>query len=233
MIEYPKTKTGVTGLDEILFGGFPFNNLIVLSGDPGAGKSIFCLQYIYNGIEKYDENGVFISLGPSEQELLDTATLFGWDLQALIDKGKLALETIEVYDFEKLQARVDELVKRVGAKRLVIDPGVVFRLYFEKELDARKKIVKMGRKLKEMGITTIITNELNVSGRDSLFGLEEYAADGVVLLYHTKVKDRFIRGIGVLKMRKSKTSERLHPIRITETGLQVLPNQELFEDVEH
>ena len=218
-------------MDEVLYGGFPFNNLVVVSGDPGAGKTIFCLQYIYNGATEYGENGVFISLGPTEQELLDTATLFGLDFQSLIDQGKVALETIEVYDFEKLQARIDELVKRVKAKRLVIDPGVMFRLYFDKELDARKKLTRMGRTLKDMGITTIVTNELNVSENASLFGLEEYAADGVVLLYHTKVKDRFVRGIAVLKMRKSRTSEKLHPIRITEKGVEVLPNQELFDEV--
>jgi KaiC/GvpD/RAD55 family RecA-like ATPase len=226
-----RTKSGIPGLDDILFGGFPFNNLIVVSGDPGAGKTILCLQYLYNGIKEFNENGVFISLAQDEQELLETAALFDWDLRPLIEQEKLALETVEVYDFERLQQRIKDLVRKVNAKRLTIDPGVIFRLYFDKELDARKKVVAMGKMLKDLGVTSIITNELNVSQQASLFGLEEYAADGVMLLYHTKIKDRFIRGIGILKMRKSKISEKLHPLRIDENGLSILPEQELFEEV--
>jgi len=56
-------------------------------------------------------------------------------------------------------------------------------------------------------------------------------ADGVILLYHTKLEDRFIRSIGILKMRGTKISEKLHPIRITNEGIKVLAKQELFEDV--
>ncbi|MDP2973478.1 MAG: gas vesicle protein GvpD, partial [Candidatus Diapherotrites archaeon] len=63
------------------------------------------------------------------------------------------------------------------------------------------------------------------------FGLEEYVADGVILLYHTKLEDRFIRSIGILKMRGTKISERLHPIRITKDGIKILSKQELFEEV--
>ena len=57
-----RTKTGVPGMDEILYGGIPQNNLVVISGDPGSGKTCLCLEYLYNGVVEYNEPGVYISL---------------------------------------------------------------------------------------------------------------------------------------------------------------------------
>ena len=136
-----------------------------------------------------------------------------------------------MYDFDNLKNTIEDEVSRLGAKRLVIDPGVVFRLYFERELDARKRILSLGRMLKRINCTAVITNEISLNKASSLFGLEEYVADGVILLYHTKLEDRFIRSVGVLKMRGTKISEKLHPIRITDTGIKILAKQELFEEV--
>jgi len=231
MVEPIRTKTGVPGLDEILYGGIPQNNLVVISGDPGSGKTGLVLEYLYNGVIKYNEPGLYISLEESAEEIINFAELFGWDIKSLIDKKLLNIITVELYDFDKLKNTIEDEVSRLGAKRLVIDPGVVFRLYFDRELDARKRILSLGRMLKRIGCTAIITNEISLDKSSSLFGLEEYVADGVILLYHTKLEDRFIRSIGILKMRGTKISEKLHPIRITNTGVKILSKQELFEDV--
>jgi len=231
MVEPYRTKTGVPGLDDILFGGIPQNNLVVISGDPGSGKTGLVLEYLYNGVIKFNEPGVYISLEESAEEITGFAELFGWDIKSLIKKGLISVITIELYDFDKLKNTIEDEVSRIGAKRLVIDPGVVFRLYFERELDARKRILSLGRMLKRIGCTALITNEISLDKSSSLFGLEEYVADGVILLYHTKLEDRFIRSIGILKMRGTKISEKLHPIRITNTGIKVLSKQELFEEV--
>ncbi len=231
MTEPIRTKTGVPGLDEILYGGIPQNNLVVISGDPGSGKTCLCLEYLYNGIVKYNEPGIYISLEESKEEMIGFAELFGWDLKTLIAKKLMNIITIELYDFDKLKNTIEDEVSRLGAKRLIIDPGVVFRLYFDRELDARKRILSLGRMLKRIGCTAIVTNEISLDKSSSLFGLEEYVADGVILLYHTKLEDRFIRSIGILKMRGTKISEKLHPIRITDTGIKVLAKQELFEEV--
>ena len=231
MVEPIRTKTGVPGLDEILYGGIPQNNLVVISGDPGSGKTGLVLEYLYNGVIKYNEPGLYISLEESAEEIINFAELFGWDIKSLIDKKLLNIITVELYDFDKLKNTIEDEVSRLGAKRLVIDPGVVFRLYFDRELDARKRILSLGRMLKRIGCTAIITNEISLDKSSSLFGLEEYVADGVILLYHTKLEDRFIRSIGILKMRGTKISEKLHPTRITNTGVKILSKQELFEDV--
>jgi len=229
MSEPLRTKTGIPGLDELCNGGLPQGNRVVVSGDPGSGKTVFCLKYLYQGVVTYDEPGVYISLEESVDELLKIANYFNWDLKKLIDEKKLQITTIELYDFDKLKNTIEDSVEKLKAKRLVIDPGVIFRLFFEKELDARKKILALGQMLKKIGCTTIITNEIALGEATSLFGLEEYVADGVILLYHSKLEDRFIRSVGILKMRGTKISEKLHPLRIDKDGLTVLAGQEMFE----
>ncbi len=225
-----RTLTGVTGLDDILFGGIPKSSLVVLSGDPGSGKTCLCLEFLYAGATKYNEHGIYVSLEESEDEILRTADGFGWDFRKLISEGKIVIISIELYDFDKLKNTIEDVVSRSNAKRVVIDPGVVFRLYFERELDARKRLLSLGRMLKRIGCTAIITNEIALDKTTSLFGLEEYVADGVILLYHTQLEHRFVRSIGVLKMRGTKISEKLHPINITKTGIKILAKHELFEE---
>ena len=229
--EVARTYSGVPGFDEMVGGGIPNGSLCVLSGDPGSGKTIFCLQFLYNGVAQYNENGVYISLEESKQEIIATASVFGWDFQKMVDENKLGLMTVELYDFDKLRDAIEDMVTKVNAKRVVIDPGVVFRLYFERELDARKRILSLGRMLKRIGCTAIVTNEISLDKTSSLFGLEEYVADGVILLYHTKLNDRFIRSVGILKMRGTKISEKLHPIIISKTGIKILPKQTMFEEM--
>ena len=227
-----RALSGIPGLDDILFGGFPRNSLVVISGDPGSGKTCMCLEFLFLGATKYNEHGVYVSLEESEDEIIRTADGFGWDFRKLIEEKKILIMSIELYDFDKLKNTVEDAVARISAKRLVIDPGVVFRLYFDRELDARKRLLSLGRMLKKIGCTAIITNEISLDKTTSLFGLEEYVADGVLLLYHTQLEQRFVRSIGILKMRGTKISEKLHPIAITKQGIKVLSKHELFEEVE-
>ena len=231
-IDVKRVKSGIPGLDEMVDGGFPEGNLIVLSGDPGSGKTVLCWQFLYEGATKYDEPGIYVSLEEPEETIVDGAGEFGWDLKSLTQTNKLKIITIELYDFERLKSSIEDTVKQIGAKRVVIDPGVIFKLFFDRELDARKRIVALGKMLKRIGCTSIITNEISLDRMTSLYGLEEYVADGVILMYHTKVKNRFVRSIAILKMRNTKISEQLKPIQIDDNGITVLVKGEIFTEVE-
>ena len=229
---FERVKSGIPGLDDMVDGGIPKGNLVVLSGDPGSGKTVFCLQFLFEGAIKYDEPGIYVSLEEPEETILEGASEFGWDLKSLIQTNKLKIITIELYDFERLKSSIEDTVKQINAKRVVIDPGVIFKLFFDRELDARKRIVALGKMLKRIGCTSIITNEISLDRMTSLYGLEEYVADGVILMYHTKVKSRFVRSIAILKMRNTKISEQLKPIQIDDSGITVLVKGEIFTEVE-
>jgi circadian clock protein KaiC len=226
-MELERVKTGVPGLDALMNGGIPKNNLVVLSGDPGSGKTIMCTSFIYEGAKRYNEPGVFISLEENREDIIKSGQLIGFDLQPLIDKKMVEIVAVELYDFDKLKELIEDTIHRVKAKRLVIDPGVIFRLYFKEELEARKQILSLGKVIKKSGCTAIITNEASTKDY-SLFGLEEYVADGVIILSHKKEHEQFLRSVAVVKMRGTKISEKAHPLIIDKNGIEILSKREVF-----
>lgn len=86
-----KCPTGIPGLDELLDGGFPRRRSILLSGSCGTGKTIFGVQYLYNGILQYNEPGILVTLEQNPKELKQDMLNFGFDLQKLENEGKLII----------------------------------------------------------------------------------------------------------------------------------------------
>jgi len=92
------TKTGIDGLDEILNGGIVRNSTTLVSGNPGAGKSVLGLQYIYNGVEMFDEKGIYLSFEEDEEDLREAAESIGFEnWQDHVDEG-----AIKIYDKQVL-----------------------------------------------------------------------------------------------------------------------------------
>ena len=52
-----RIRTNVPGFDRHVEGGFVGNSINLISGGPGTGKTIFCLQFMYEGIMKENEKG--------------------------------------------------------------------------------------------------------------------------------------------------------------------------------
>ena len=84
-----QVKTGITGFDELVEGGFPKGKCILLSGTPGTGKTIFSLQYIYNGAKRFKEKSLYISFEENKEHLFSQAKKFGWDLEKLENEKKV------------------------------------------------------------------------------------------------------------------------------------------------
>ena len=72
-------KTGIDGVDAILNGGIVKNATVLLSGNPGTGKSILGIQYIYNGVKEFDEKGIYLSFEENEDDVRQAAESIGFD----------------------------------------------------------------------------------------------------------------------------------------------------------
>src|SRR3989338_3572650 len=133
-----RVPTGIVGLDGLLEGGFPEGRAILLSGGCGTGKTIFCTQYIHNGAKKYNEPGVYVTLDERPDLIREDLLRFGWDLKKLEQQGKIQIVDGSIakigmpsqeeyalpvtgYDVGKLLLEVMRVIKRIGAKRVVID----------------------------------------------------------------------------------------------------------------
>ncbi len=224
--ENPRVKTGIKGLDTLLDGGIPKGNIISLSGTSGSGKTIFSLQYLCKGIVENNENGVFISLEEEPDRLIQTCESFGWDAGKLIKENKLIITKTPLYKFNVLKDIIRENVERIKAKRLVIDPGAMIDLFFERPIEVRKAIVELGLMLKKLNCTCLITNEQN----KYLPNRTDYSSDGIIFLYYTKVMNQFMRMIAVVKMRGTKHSNKIHPLEFSNNGIEVM-GEEVFQNI--
>ncbi|MGB9107837.1 MAG: ATPase domain-containing protein, partial [Telluria sp.] len=118
-------KTGITGLDEVLHGGIPRNNNLIVEGPPGSGKTTFGLGFIYHGAVDYDEPGAIVSFELDPAKLLRDAKGFNWDLQGMIDQGKIKIiqtsPAVLLSEFRSEDGAFAASLVAMGAKRLLID----------------------------------------------------------------------------------------------------------------
>jgi KaiC domain protein len=227
-------NTGVKGLDEMLGGGIPKEHIVALLGSPGTGKSTFALQFIYTGLLK-GENCIYLSLEESEENIVRTASIFGWDLKPFITNKKLVLIRLSAMNIKITANRVENDLPRLfesfGVKRLVIDPITLYEMMYESESERREHLFNFAEKIRQHGITVIMTSETNNNNSfNSKFGLIEYIADGVIILRQVRQTD--LRAVAtvieVSKMRRVDHSRNIKPYNISQNGIIVHNDAEFF-----
>jgi len=227
-----RVPTGIPGLDEIMEGGFRRNTSNLVGGGAGSGKSILGMQFLVNGIEKFDEPGILISFEETEEKIIADMDSFNWKLSDKINKGKLA---IIYYDPSQVQKFLEEgggtieaTIESIGAKRLVIDSLSAFSLLFDSELAQRKAMLDLFETLRRFNITTLVTSEQEPNPERHLSNVMEFEVDGVILLYYLRKLDFRERSIEVFKMRATKHSSKIFPMQITSQGVKVYPKETMF-----
>ena len=86
-----RLSTGIPGLDKFLEGGFVKGSTVLLTGGAGTGKTIFCIQFLLEGLRK-GERCLYITLEESPEDIINDCARFGWDLASYLDKGLLTIE---------------------------------------------------------------------------------------------------------------------------------------------
>ncbi|MFZ0598820.1 MAG: ATPase domain-containing protein, partial [Flavobacterium sp.] len=93
---FPKTPTGVDGLDEITDGGFPKGRPTLICGGAGCGKTLLSMQFLIKGITEYNEPGVFMSFEEPSDDLTLNVKSLGFDLEQLKADKKLVVDHVRV-----------------------------------------------------------------------------------------------------------------------------------------
>jgi circadian clock protein KaiC len=229
---FPKTPTGVEGLNEITGGGFPQGRPTLICGTAGSGKTVLAIQFLVKGITEYNEPGVFISFEESAKDLIQNVRSLGFDLEGSIAQKKLKIDYVRVerseiqetgeYDLEGLFIRLNHAIDSIGAKRVVLDTIESLFSGLNNTAILRSEIRRLFQWLKEKGVTTIITGE---RGDTSLTrqGLEEYVSDCVILLDFRVIEQIATRRLRIVKYRGSTHGTNEYPFLIDENGVSVLP----------
>lgn len=123
-----RIKTGVSGFDGLVEGGFPEGFNILITGAPGTGKTIFGLQYIYNGA-MMNQNGLYVALDSTQELIENQAMQFGWDFDKLEKEDKISILNVPLNKKRvNLFDMLEEEVRDFKAKRLVFDSLASFAL---------------------------------------------------------------------------------------------------------
>jgi len=228
-----KVRSGIDGFDELVLGGLPRGQSILVTGGTGTGKSTFAMQFIYKGAKVYDEPGIYVTMEESVPSILKNAATYGWDVEGLQKKDKIAMVDISPavsgqlrrVDAADIFSNISTLWKKMGAKRIAIDPITVFGMQAENAMQLRQNLLRFSSLLKELDSTVLFVTEIPEDSQAlSRYGVEEFISDGVVVLYYSRVGGLRVRGIEVRKMRGTPHKEGTFPIKIGETGLVVYPS---------
>jgi KaiC domain protein len=234
-MKVPRVRTYIPGLDEILYGGIPDRNVVLVSGGPGTGKSIMGKQFLYNGLTRNDA-GVFVALEEHPVAVRRSFKHFGWDVDKFEREGKLAIidaftagvgaaaqrEKYVVKDVDNVHELIDVLrqaIKDTDARRVVIDS--VSTLYLTKPAIARSAVMMLKRVIAGLGATAVFISQVSVGERGFGGPGVEHAVDGIIRLDLDEVDGQLYRSIVVWKMRDSKISMVRHPMDITDEGIAI------------
>ncbi|MCL5745904.1 MAG: circadian clock protein KaiC, partial [Acidobacteria bacterium] len=227
-----KCPTGISGLDEITLGGLPRGRPTLVCGAAGCGKTLLGMEFLVRGATRFDEPGVCISFEETAGELTRNVASLGFDVDALVKSGKLAIDHVFLersliqetgeYDLEALFLRIADAVETVGAKRILIDSVESLFAGLSNEAILRSELRRLFRWLKERGLTAVITGERG-NGTLTRHGLEEYISDCVILLDHLMADTVLTRRLRVVKYRGSTHGTNEYPFLIDQDGISILP----------
>jgi circadian clock protein KaiC len=230
-IPLPKVPTGITGFDEITYGGLPLGRTTLVRGGPGCGKTVFAMQTMVNGARDRHEPGILVAFEENASQIVANAATLGWDIPALAAKrlffldASLSPEMMQngEFDLSRLLNLLQAVATEGGVKRIVFDGVDVLLRLLDNPVAERREIYRIRDWLSRNGLSAIITQK--VGADDDLsrqhYNFMQFMADCVINLGHQVVAGSGFRNIRVMKYRGSGFLGDEFPITITQAGIQV------------
>ncbi len=232
----PKVPVGIAGFDQISYGGIPKGRTTLLAGTAGSGKTIFALQFLINGLRAYAENGVIVTFEETPKDLARNVEGLGWNVTQHVADSRIAFvdaspepgESIMEcgsYDLSGLLARIEHAVRKVGAKRVILDSvGAIFPQFTDSNL-VRRELHRVVAGMRQLGVTTVVTIErMQEYGDIARFGVEEFVADNVLILRNPLEQEKRRRTIEILKFRGTTHQKGEYPFTIDPAnGVTIIP----------
>ncbi len=238
-----RIKTGIDGFDKISAGGLLEGRSYLVSGNAGAGKSIFSSQFLYNGAKKYNEPGILVATEETPDNIRENLKNFEMDFRELEKENKLAIidasaakigipsdeKYVEVkpFDIKSLINEIIDVKEEIDAKRCVVDSITALAYNLKDKSEIRTELLRLSATLGVLGLTTLMTSEAK-GDEISRFGVEEFITEGTIRLYYNRKEGARVRSIEVYKMRGSDHSNEIHPFDITDNGIEIYPGEEVF-----
>jgi len=230
-------QTGIAGLDDVLRGGIPQGNVLLVEGAAGTGKTLLGMEFIYRGITVAHEPGLIVSFEVAPQKLIRDAAGFGWDLETLQQQNQLKLlftsPQVLSQELQSPDSLLLETATQMGAQRLFIDGISLLRTVTASHANGgngqgtegyyRQLLQQLLAGLQRENLTALLSHEVTAIDQQA-FALEiaEYLADTVLVLRREPHRRGSRRSLEITKSRGQDFDTGRHTLRITAgTGLEV------------
>ncbi len=241
-------KTNIPGFDALFSsGGIPHGNAVMIAGGPGTGKSIFCRQICYNLI-RIGKPCMYVSFEEDNEHIIKSMNAFGWDVQQYVDSGQFLIQKINPLDIlrikfgslggsgsaQELSYKIKPLVipKDFQPVVIVVDSlSSIIAASVTKEKNYRVYLQQLFSFFEETKATSLLITETDpLPKRFSESGIEEFLADGIIVLYNAQQPGGRRNAIEVLKMRYAKHVKKIVKMEITEYGMEIFPDSPVIID---
>lgn len=241
-------KTGITGLDGMFELGIPKGTAILVAGGAGSGKTIMCLQILANACMR-GEKCLYMSFEESEERLRQHMEDFGWNVPEFEKKKLLMLKRFNLFDIAR---SIDALLEKANGELLIdVEPIIlpdgfkpdwiivdsltsICSAFTKKSNTYRSYIEQLFRYFEKLGVNSFMISETKeIPTVFSPAGVEEFLADGVIVLYNIRKGNVRESAMEVLKMRGTKHRKNIVAMQIIGgTGIEIYPEQEVFTEIE-
>jgi circadian clock protein KaiC len=220
----PRLSTGVAGIDEMMGGGIPTGDSVIVAGPSGSGKSVLATQFIAEGL-RHGQPGVIAIFEELPEEYMARSEQLGMDLQNSVDKNGLKVIYLRPLDLsvDETLREILDTINAIGAQRVVIDSMNGFEMALAPAFrqDFRESLYRMVGALTGIGVTIMTTVEVVTSFTDLQFtphGIS-FLTDDIILFRYVEIESQLRKIATVVKMRGGNHSKDIREYDITSDGM--------------
>ncbi|MEN2974245.1 MAG: KaiC domain-containing protein [Candidatus Caldarchaeales archaeon] len=231
-MEIKRLGTGIEGLDNLMEGGIPEGFFVAVAGEPGCGKTIFSIHFIYQGVID-GEKSIYVTTEESRESVMNQASQFNMDFEKAVEEGKLiiidalmgredrwSLQSLEV---EALVGKIIEAKKELGYGRARVAIDSISAFWLDRPAMARRYSYYVKKVLSKWNFTTIAVSQYAITTAEAFGWGIEHIADGIIRFRRSIRSGELKRYVLIEKMRQTNHSRYLHEIDIIQgKGLVIL-----------
>ena len=224
-IPVDRLSTGIATLDALLGEGIPRGSSVLVAGTSGTGKTAMVLEFLYRGALA-GEKGILFSFDETEERLRATGRGLGWDFDAVIERGMLAIVFVPqpniLVDGDILMMK--DRIEAMGARRVGIDTVSVFIHKITQPARIRAKMFQLATIVQNAGAVGLFATDISYGATElSRSGVEETVVDGVILLSAPEEGMSRQRYLEVYKLRNTAHVTGRHEMVIGARGITIAP----------
>jgi len=222
-----RLSTGIPELDKMMNGGLHEGDSLLVAGPSGTGKSALATQFIAAGLRR-GEAAILALFEERPEGYTERADSLGLHFRTPLERGKLEMLYLRPLDLsvDEITQEILDAVKRVGAKRLVIDSLVGFEMALAPGFreDFRESLYRMIVALTAAGVTILTTVEVE----DNFTALQfshyaiSFLTDDIIRLRYVEIDGQLRKVMVVIKMRGGNHSKDIREYVITDKGVVIV-----------